>query len=60
MIEKHIALKRWQYHYFPNLGQLAVFCPYCDVNVNVMLDQNLEFQYCPYCGEEVDISKGEE
>lgn len=60
MTIKHIALKRWQYRYFPNLGQLAVFCPYCDVNVNVMLDQDIEFQYCPYCGEEVDISKGEE
>lgn len=60
MIVKHIVLKRWQYHYFPNLGQLAVFCPYCDVNVNVMLDQNLEFPYCPYCGEEVDISGVEE
>ena len=59
MTIKHIALKRWQYRYFPNLGQLAVFCPYCDVNVNVMLDQDVEFQYCPYCGEEVDISKGD-
>ena len=54
---KHIALKRWRYRYFPNLRQYAVFCPYCDVNVNVMLDLDLEFQYCPYCGEEVDISE---
>ena len=49
--------KRWQYRYFPNLRQYVVFCPYCDVNVNAMLDQVLEFQYCPYCGEKVDTSK---
>lgn len=60
MTVKHTALKRWQYRYFPNLRQLAIFCPYCDVNGNVMLDQGVEFQYCPYCGEEVDISEVEE